>query len=82
MLPAVAVIGLQLIVLHRPDGAEIVIAPAQIVSLQVTSVNWGKPNTLVFGTARCVVELTSNRRAPVAETCNDVRRLIEEAGGK
>jgi hypothetical protein len=79
MPPAVAAIGL-LLVLHRPDGIPIMISPAHIVSLQVTSEAAGRgQNRFAPGKAMCIVELVSHRLASVLEDCATVQRLLEEA---
>jgi len=75
MSPAVAVIGLQLIVLHQVDGREVVINSAQITSLYAQL--HGRPNRLVAAGSHCIVMLVDGKHVGVAETCAAVRKLIE-----
>lgn len=79
MSPAVAA-TLQLIVLHRPDGVPIAINPAHIVSLQVTLGAAGRGrNKLFTDKAGCVLDLVGSHRLAVAEPCDAVQKLIEDA---
>jgi hypothetical protein len=65
------------VLLHRVDGAEIIINPAHVVALH--SAAPGQPNRFVVGSARCAVGLTSGKLVSVLEPCDAVQRLLEEA---
>jgi hypothetical protein len=70
-------VTVQIIVLHVPDGYEIRVNPAQIVTLRETSAAAGHANRLIARGAHCVVGLTSTRFIAVTESCRDVQRLLE-----
>jgi hypothetical protein len=83
MSPAIVAIGLQLIVLHRPDGIEIAINPQHVVALHVSLIGSGHIRNRLFAEkAFCVLDLAGSHRMAVTETCDDVRRLLEEVGGQ
>lgn len=65
-----------LVVLHRVDGGEIAINPAQVTSLRSV------PGSLQrhLAPSRCLVGLTDGKHAAVLEDCAEVRRLLEAAG--
>jgi len=68
-------IVLQLIVLHVPDGTEIDVVVDQITSLRPRSEEGHHftPNV------KCLVNLTDGKFVTVVETCDEVRRKIEDA---
>jgi hypothetical protein len=69
----------QLVVLHFPDGYEIRLNPAHIITLRETSEAVGHQNRLLVRGAHCVVGLSSAKFIAVAESCTDVQRLVQEA---
>ena len=75
MSPAVAAIGLQLIVLHQIDGRQVLLNPEHVTSL--FSKLPGTPNRWVAPGSHCVVMLVDGKHVGVAETCAAVRKLIE-----
>jgi len=70
-------VTVQLVVLHVPDGYEVVINPAHVVSLRQTSEDAGHSNRLLVRGAHCVVGLTTAKFVAVTESCKDVQRLLE-----
>jgi hypothetical protein len=68
---------LQLVVVHTIDGREVSINPKQVTSLH-GAVD-GKGNKLLTGDVSCVVGLTDGKFISVAENCDAVRKLLEDA---
>ena len=64
-----------LIALHRADGGQVFINPAQITSLRIVE---GARSAYING--RCVVGLTDRKFVAVVESCVEVRRLLEQLG--
>jgi hypothetical protein len=76
MIPfGLVAVALHLVVLHRVDGAEIIINPDHVIALH--SAAPGQPNKFITGTVRCAVGLTSGKFIGVIESCDAVRRLLE-----
>lgn len=69
--------ALQLIVLHRVDGGEVLVSPPHVVSLHATAEAVGKQNKLVVGKALCVMWLANGKLLAVLEPCNVVKQLLE-----
>jgi hypothetical protein len=72
-----ALIALQLITLHRPDGREVHLNPAEITSVAPTRPESDRAKVIVPG-ARCLIYLSDRHFFAVVETCAEVRRLLEE----
>jgi uncharacterized protein YlzI (FlbEa/FlbD family) len=70
-------IALQLITLHAIDGREIEINPHQITSLHAAKE--GEPNKVLHTKVFCLINLTDGKFVSVAETCETVRQLLENA---
>jgi len=70
-------VTVQLVILHVPDGYEVVINPAHVVTLRVTSEQAGHQNRLLARGVRCVVGLATGKFVAVTESCKDVQRLLE-----
>ena len=70
-------VTVQLVILHFPDGYEVVINPAHVVTLRETSEQSGHENRLLVRGAHCVVGLTTAKFVAVTESCKDVQRLLE-----
>jgi hypothetical protein len=70
---ALALILLQLIVLHRSDGGEVTINPAQITTLRTPA----GPLAHLSPFARCIVYLTDGKQVAVLETCEAVKTRLE-----
>jgi hypothetical protein len=67
-----------LILLHGPQGADILINPAAITSLRAGVP--GKPSEYVTENARCIVSLSDGKFVSVLETCEEVRWRIKRLG--
>ena len=65
-----------LVLLHRADGGAVQVAVGQVTSLH-TAARSG-PKVIASG-ARCVIWLTDGKLLSVIESCEQVRRLLEEA---
>jgi len=70
-------VTVQLIILHFPDGYEVRVNPAHVVSLRETSEESGHENRLLVRGAHCVIGLTTAKFIAVTESCRDVQRLLE-----
>lgn len=64
---------LLLIVLHRSDGAEVMVNAEQITSLRSPAGHLGR---LAPG-GRCIVNLVDGKFIAVLESCTEVRRLAQ-----
>ena len=69
-------VALSLIVLHRVDGGEVVINPAQVTSLRHPAGPLGK----LAPHGRCLIGLTDGKFVAVIEPCAEVKRLLERPG--
>ena len=78
MSPAVLAAGMALVVLHRIDGGEVVVAPAHITSMHSKALGSAR-DKLVTPEARCIVWLTDGRQLSVLELCDTVKKLMDEA---
>jgi hypothetical protein len=73
----IAEVVLRLIVLHTVDGHEVNVNPQQVTSLHAAKDD--KPNKLYVEAARCIISLTDGKIVSVAEHCDVVRKLLEDA---
>lgn len=62
-----------MVLLHRADGGEVILAPAQITSLHAAAKEGPRVMSQRMG---CVVWLTDGRMVTVSEPCDAVRRLL------
>jgi hypothetical protein len=69
---------LALVLLHRADGGVVHVAPGQITSMHAAAAS-GR-NIVAHPAAHCVVWLTDGRVLSVLETCDAVRKLLDEVG--
>jgi hypothetical protein len=69
-------IGVLMLVLHRGDGAEVDVAPAHITSLRAPA----GPLRGLAPTSGCIVGLDDGKFIGALETCDEVRRRLEEGG--
>ena len=72
-----AAAALYLLVLHRADGGEVVVNPAQIVTLHAPG-QAGSTARLFTGAARCAIGLSDGKWLAVVETCETIRQRLEE----
>lgn len=66
------VVALQLVVLHRVDGRELFINPEQIAAVAAP-----RPSSTVNREVKCIVFMTDGKQYAVADTCAEVKRLLE-----
>jgi len=64
--------------LHRADGGAVAVAPGQVTALHARSPA-AVANRSVTSEARCIVWLADGKLLSVIESCEQVRRLLEEA---
>lgn len=67
-----------MVLLHRADGGEVIVAPSQITALHAKQPA-NVTNKAVAPEARCVVWLADGKLLSVIETCSVVRKLLDEA---
>jgi hypothetical protein len=70
--------AMSLVVLHRVDGGEVVVAPAHITSMHSKALGSAR-DKLIVGEARCIVWLSDGKLLSVLEPCETVKRLMDEA---
>lgn len=67
-----------LVLLHRADGGEVLVAPEHIASLHAKAPS-SAANKVVTQEARCVVWMVDGKTLAVLEPCDVVRKLLEGA---
>jgi hypothetical protein len=70
--------ALAMVLLHRADGGEVRVFPNHVTSLHAKAPS-SASNKLVAGEARCVLWLADGKTLSVLETCEAVKKLLEEA---
>ena len=74
----ICAVALSLIILHRADGGEVIINPAQVTSLRATAGSLGR----LAPHGHCLVGLTDGKFVAVIEPCSEVKRLLERDPGR
>lgn len=69
-------IVMQWLILHAPGGHEVSVNIKSINSMRAGE--GGEENKLLTGEVRCVVSLSNGKLVNVIETCEQVRRAIEQ----
>jgi hypothetical protein len=77
MTHPLAVIALHLVIFHTVDGHEVAINPAQVTNMYGAKDD--QENKLFTNSVRCVIGLTDGKFVTVAESCDEVKRKLEEA---
>lgn len=77
-MDSIGIIVLHLVLLHTVDGREVSVNPEQVTSLHANKAN--EDNKLLTSDVSCVVGLTDGKFVSVAESCEAVRKLLEENG--
>lgn len=77
MNAALVLIAAQLIVLHTIDGREIAINPKHVTHLLAAKA--GEPNKQLAEGVRCLINFADGKFVTVAERCDVVQKLIEQA---
>jgi len=67
--------ALQLIIVHRTDGAQLAVNPAQITALHPPTAE----NKLLVRPAQCAIWLSSGKLLAVVETCDQIKAMLEAA---
>ena len=78
MIDSIIFLAIGLIVLHRADGGEVIINPAQVTSLRATAGSLGR----LAPHGHCLVGLTDGKFVAVIEPCTQVKRLLERDPGR
>ncbi|MCA1452147.1 hypothetical protein I6F35_02820 [Bradyrhizobium sp. BRP22] len=73
----IALIVLRLVLLHGPDGHEIALNPEQITTMRAALP--GSQNKHLTQDARCMISTSDGKFVSVVESCDQVRKLIEDA---
>ena len=68
--------AMAMVLLHRADGGEVRVFPSHVTSLHEAAIHGPKVITKAAG---CVVWLADGRMLSVIETCDVVRKKLEEA---
>ena len=69
---------LALMILHRVDGGEVLVAPSHITSMHSKAPSSAQ-NKLVTHEVRCIVWLADGKQLSVLEPCDTVKKLMEAA---
>ena len=70
--------ALSLVLLHRVDGGQVIVAPAHITSMH-SKAPASAQNKLVTPEARCIVWLADGKQLIVLEPCDTVKKLMDKA---
>jgi hypothetical protein len=70
-------VAIQLVVFHTVDGYEVAVNPKQVTSL--TAAKQDSSNKLLAKAVSCVIGMTNGKFHSVAESCEEVKRRLEEA---
>jgi len=68
-----------MVVLHRVDGGEVLVAPSHVTSIHSKAPS-SPQNKLVTQEARCIVWLADGKQLIVLEPCETVKQLMDKAG--
>jgi hypothetical protein len=77
LLGALLVASIDVIVIHQLDGREVVINTEQITQM-IESREPGSPHKMLSDKVKCVIVMTDRRWASTAETCESIRKRLEE----
>jgi hypothetical protein len=73
----IALVTSSLIVLHAVDGRPVTINPSHVTSLQQAKP--GEANRSFVEGVHCMVNLTDGKFISTRETCETIRRLMDDA---
>jgi hypothetical protein len=74
---AVLVVAARLVLLHAPDGADVVINPDEVVSMRSPRAEpTAEKDKLFSENVRCMINTTDGKYITVRESCADVMRLF------
>lgn len=81
MIGVTLIAAMSLVVLHRVDGGEVVVAPEHITSMHSKALGSAR-DKLITGEVRCIVWLSDGKLLSVLEPCDRVKQLLDEAARK
>jgi hypothetical protein len=70
--------ALGMVLLHRPDGGVVAVAPSQVTALHAKALP-PHTNKLAVPEGRCVLWLADGKILSVLEPCDTVKSLLETA---
>ena len=73
-----ALTAVSLVILHRVDGGEVLVAPSHITSMHSKALGSAR-DKLTNQDVRCIVWLADGKQLQVLEPCETVRKLLEAA---
>lgn len=74
---SVVLVVLHLVLLHTVDGRDVLVNPEQVTSL--THSKDGEQNKVLVESVECVIGFTNGKFISVAEKCDKVKQLLEDA---
>jgi len=78
-MSAIALVAaMSLVVLHRVDGGEVLVAPSHVTSMHSKALG-GARDKLTVHEARCIVWLADGKQLMVLEPCDRVKQLVNES---
>ena len=74
----IAAVLVALVILHRVDGGEVLVAPDHITSMHSKALGAAR-DKLITGDARCIIWLSDGKQLSVLESCDRVKQLMNES---
>ena len=74
----IAAVLVALVILHRVDGGEVLVAPEHITSMHSKALGSAR-DKLITGEAHCIIWLDDGKLLSVLEQCDRVTQLMNEA---
>jgi len=74
----IAAVLVALVILHRVDGGEVLVAPEHITSMHSKALGSAR-DKLITGEARCIIWLADGKMLSVLEPCDRVKQLMNES---
>ena len=74
----IAAVLVALVILHRVDGGEVLVAPEHITSMHSKALGSAR-DKLITGEARCIIWLSDGKLLSVLESCDRVKQLMNES---
>jgi hypothetical protein len=65
-----------LVIFHTPDGHEVAVNPKLVTNIIAAK---GEPNKLFASGVKCLINLADGKFITVAESCERVKRQLEDA---
>ena len=70
--------AMYLVILHRVDGGEVLVAPSHVTSMHSKALGSTR-DKLTVHEARCIVWLADGKQLMVLEPCERVKQLMNES---